>query len=219
MNVTKLVVASAVLLSVVGTTFAGEYDIVKAAPVAQAEMPAWFTRMPNDTPDMIFATATAVSTDMQMALDKARLQAERKLVEMHGAKINSLTKSNRTDSGDSMVESTSIAIQKNANGELIGAQRVDSQITFDGQKYRAFVLLRLPLADNNILRKDRVNVQTRKEAELRGARAQQELEQRRVEDAKAAEAADAKMKAELGPKPEVSVAPVAAPEVASVSKQ
>jgi hypothetical protein len=148
---------------------------------------------------------------MQMALDKARLQAERKLVEMNGSKISSLTKSNRTDSGDTMVESTTVTIQKNANGELIGAQRVDSQVTFDGQKYRAFVLLRLPLADNNILRKEKVNVQVRKEAALSGARAQQELEQRRVQELKAAEAADAKMKAELGPKPEVSVAPVEVP--------
>ena len=211
MTVSKFVVATAVLLSVAGSTVAGEYDIVKAAPVAQAEMPAWFVKMPSDTPDMIFASATAVSSDMQMALDKARLQAERKLVEMNGSKISSLTKSNRTDSGDSMVESTSVTIQKNANGELIGAQRVDSQVTFDGQKYRAFVLLRLPLAENNILRKEKVNVQVRKESELRAARAQQELEQRRIEDAKAAEAADAKMKAELGPKPEVSVAPVEAP--------
>ena len=209
MTVSKFVVATAVLLSVAGSVVAGEYDIVKAAPVAQAEMPAWFVKMPSDTPDMIFASATAVSSDMQMALDKARLQAERKLVEMHGAKINSLTKSNRTDTGDNMVESTSVTVQKNANGELIGAQRVDSQVTFDGQKYRAFVLLRLPLAENNILRKEKVNVQVRKEAELRAARSQQELEQRRVEDAKAAEAADAKLKAELGPKPEVSVAPAA----------
>lgn len=209
MNVTKFVVATAVLLSVAGSTVAGEYDLVKAAPVAQAETPAWFVKMPSDTPEMIFASATAVSTDMQMALDKARLQAERKLVEMNGSKISSLTKSNRTDSGDSMVESTTVTVQKNANGELIGAQRVDSQVTFDGQKYRAFVLLRLPLADNNVLRKEKITAQTRKEAALSGARAQQELEQRRVQELKAAEAAEAKLKAELGPKPEISVAPEA----------
>lgn len=210
MTVTKFVVATAVLLSVAGTTVAGEYDLVKAAPVVQAEMPTWFVKMPSDTPEMIFASATAVSTDMQMALDKARLQAERKLVEMNGSKISSLTKSNRTDSGDSMVESTTVTVQKNANGELIGAQRVDSQVTFDGQKYRAFVLLRLPLADNNILRKEKTTAQTRKEAALSGARAQQELEQRRVQELKAAEAAEAKLKAELGPKPEVTVSAEAA---------
>ena len=209
MTVSKFVVATAVLLSVTGTSIAGEYDMVKAEPVVMSGTPKWFTKMPNDTPDMIFAAATASSPDMQMALDKARLQAERKLIEMHGSKISSLTKSNRTDTGDTMIESTSITMQKNANGELIGAQRVDSQVEFDGKAYRAFVLLRLPLSDNNILRKERVNVQTRKEAELRGARAQQELDQRRIEDAKAAEAADARLKAELGPKPEVSVAPAA----------
>ena len=169
MTVTKFVVATAVLLSVAGATVAGEYDLVKAEPVAQASVPAWFTKMPSDTPDMIFAAATAVSSDMQMALDKARLQAERKLVEMNGSKISSLTKSNRTDSGDSMVESTTVTVQKNANGELIGAQRVDSQVSFDGQKYRAFVLLRLPLADNNVLRKEKITAQTRKEAALSGA--------------------------------------------------
>ena len=214
MNVSKLVVATAVLLSVAGASFAGDYDLVKAEPVAQASVPAWFTKMPSDTPDMIFAAATAVSTDMQMALDKARLQAERKLVEMNGSKISSLTKSNRTDSGDSMVESTTVTVQKNANGELIGAQRVDSQVSFDGQKYRAFVLLRLPLADNNILRKEKTTAQTRKEAALSGARAQQELEQRRVQEQKDAEASDAKLKAELGPKPEVVVSTTPAPEVA-----
>lgn len=212
MTVTKLVVSVAVLLSVAGTSVAGEYDLVKTAPVVQAEMPAWFVKMPSDTPEMIFASATAVSSDMQMALDKARLQAERKLVEMNGSKISSLTKSNRTDSGDTMVESTTVTVQKNANGELIGAQRVDSQVSFDGQKYRAYVLLRLPLADNNVLRKEKTTAQTRKEAALSGARAQQELEQRRVQELKAAEAAEAKLKAELGPKPEVSVAPVPAVE-------
>jgi hypothetical protein len=209
MTVTKFVVASAVLLSVVGTSVAGDYDIVKPAPAAQAELPTWFVKMPNDTPEMLFAAATASSPDMQMALDKARLQAERKLIELHGSKISSLTKSNRTDTGDTMIESTSVTVQKNANGELIGAQRVDSQVSFDGQKYRAFVLLRLPTPEFNILLKQKVNVQSRKEAELRAARSQQELEQRRIEDAKAAEAADARLKAELGPKPEVSVAPAA----------
>lgn len=209
MTVTKFVVASAVLLSVVGTSVAGDYDMVKAAPAAQVELPTWFVKMPNDTPEMMFAAATASSPDMQMALDKARLQAERKLIELHGSKISSLTKSNRTDTGDTMVESTSVTIQKNANGELIGAQRVDSQVSFNGQKYVAFVLLRLPTPEFNVLLKQKVNVQTRKEAELRAARSQQELEKRRIEEQKAAEAADARLKAELGPKPEVSVAPAA----------
>jgi len=156
-----------------------------------------------------------------MAYNKARMFAEQKLIETMTARVRSLTKSYRADSGDALNERFEQTVQKTANGELIGAQRVDSQVSFDGQKYRAFVLLRLPLADNNILRKEKTTAQTRKEAALSGARAQQELEQRRVQELKAAEAADAKLKAELGPKPEatVSVAPVTVPEAEVAVKQ
>ena len=177
------------------------YAMKKAEPVALPSAPEWFVKLPEDTADMVFAAAVGVSVDEQMAYDKARVQAERKLVEMQGAKIDSLTKSHRTDTGDTLVESTSVTIQKSASGELAGAQRVDSRVTFDGRYYRVYVLLRLPLGTNNVLRTERQTAQTRKEAELRGARAHQELEQKREADAKAQEAADAKLRTEIGPKP------------------
>ena len=181
------------------------YAMKKAEPVAMPAAPAWFVKLPEDTPDMIFSAAVGSSTDEQMAYDKARMQAERKLVELMGAKIDTLTKSHRTDTGDTLVENTSVTIQKNANGELIGAQRVDSRATFDGRQYRVYVLLRYPLGANNILRNEKLGAQTRKEAELRGARAHQELDQKREVSNKAAEAADAKLREELGPKPEPAV--------------
>lgn len=182
------------------------YAMKKAEPVALPSAPEWFVKLPEDTADMVFAAAVGVSVDEQMAYDKARVQAERKLVEMQGARIDSLTKSHRTDTGDTLVESTSVTIQKSASGELAGAQRVDSRVTFDGRYYRVYVLLRLPLGTNNVLRTERQTAQTRKEAELRGARAHQELEQKRDADAKAQEAADAKLRTEIGPKPVVTPA-------------
>ena len=178
------------------------YAMKKAEPVAMPSAPAWFVKLPEDTPDMIFSAAVGTSTDEQMAYDKARMQAERKLVELMGSKIDALTKSHRTDTGDTLVESTSVTIQKNANGELIGAQRVDSRATFDGRQYRVYVLLRYPLGANNILRNEKLGAQTRKESELRGARAHQELDQKREVNSKASEAADARLREELGPKPE-----------------
>ena len=182
------------------------YAMKKAEPVALPSAPEWFVKLPEDTADMVFAAAVGVSVDEQMAYDKARVQAERKLVEMQGARIDSLTKSHRTDTGDTLVESTSVTIQKSASGELAGAQRVDSRVTFDGRYYRVYVLLRLPLGTNNVLRTEKQTAQTRKEAELRGARAHQELEQKREADAKAQEAADARLRTEIGPKPVVTPA-------------
>ena len=181
------------------------YAMQKAAPVAQADAPGWFNQLPEDMPDMLFSAGTSTSIDEQMAYDKARLQAERKLVEMMTARIKSLTKSQRTDNGDSMIESMSVTVQKFAEGDLIGAQRVDSQSTFDGRRYKVYVLVRLPLAENNALRKDREVAQMRKESSLRSARAHQELEKASVVRKNETESADQKMKQELGPVAEPAV--------------
>lgn len=182
---------------------------MNTAPVTQpAGAPSWFTRLPEDTPDMIFSAAVGVSTDEQMAYDKARIQAERKLVELMSARVRSNIKSYRNDRGDSMLESTEITVNKTADGELIGAQRVDSQATFDGRSYRAYVLLRYPLAQNNTLRQDRDRVQAKREVDLRAARAQQDLERETQRQRTEAEAADRKLKEEIGPRPESAVTPV-----------
>ena len=44
MTVSKFVVATAVLLSVAGSTVAGEYDLVKAAPVHKLRCPLGLSR-------------------------------------------------------------------------------------------------------------------------------------------------------------------------------
>jgi len=187
------------------------YAMNQAPVVAPPTAPAWFTKLPEDTADMVFSAAVGSSVDEQMAYDKARMQAERKLIEMMSARVRSNVKSYRNDRGDSMQESTEITVNKTSDGELIGAQRVDSQATFDGKTYRVYVLLRYPLAQNNSLRKERENSQAKREADLRAARAQQDLEresqQRRID----AEAADRKLKEEIGPRPEAVINPEPAP--------
>lgn len=176
-----------------------------AKPVNPA--PRWFTNLPADTPDMIFAAGTATSTDEQMAYDKARLQAERKLVEMMSARVKSNTKSYRSDNGDTMSERTDITIQKNAEGDLIGAQRVDSQATFDGRRYKVYVLLRLPLAENNALRKERESAQLKRETALRAQKAQQDLDDQSERNRQAQERADTRLKQEIGIREPVQPAP------------
>ena len=149
---------------------------------------------------MIFSAAVGSSVDEQMAYDKARMQAERKLVELMSSRVRSNVKSYRNDRGDNMQESTEITINKTADGELIGAQRVDSQATFDGRVYRVYVLLRYPLAQNNTLRREREGAQSKREADLRAARAQQDLERETQRQRTEAEAADRRLKEEIGPR-------------------
>jgi hypothetical protein len=186
------------------------YAMNQAPVVAPASAPGWFTRLPEDTPDMIFSAAVGSSVDEQMAYDKARIQAERKLVEMMSSRVRSNVKSYRNDRGDNMQESTEIVVNKTADGELIGAQRVDSQATFDGRVYRVYVLLRYPLAQNNSLRKEREGAQSKRESDLRAARAQQDLERETQRQRTEAEAADRRLKEEIGPRSDAPV-PAATP--------
>ena len=167
-----------------------------------APAPEWFVRLPEDTADMMFAAGTATSVDEQMAYSKARMFAEQKLVETMTAKVRSLTKSYRADSGDALNERFEQTIQKTASGELIGAQRVDSRVTHDGRMYKVYVLIRYPLGENNILRKERDQAQARKESELRAARAHQDLERSQAEQAAQQERADQQLREQIGPRPE-----------------
>jgi len=184
----------------------------RPAASAVPAAPEWFVRLPEDTADMVFAAGTATSSDEQMAYDKARMAAERKLVEQMGAKISSLTKSYRNDTGTALQERFEQVVRKQAAGELIGAQRVDSQVTHDGRQYKVYVLLRLPLGDANTLRSEKTNAQAQREAELRSQRAQQELERGQAEERRQREADEQRLRQNIGPRPEPAApAPAAAP--------
>lgn len=172
-----------------------------AQPARQiAQAPTWFVKLPDDTADMMFAAGTATSVDEQMAYSKARMFAEQKLVEQMTAQVRSLVKSHRTDTGDALIERFESTVQKSANGDLVGAQRVDSQVTHDGRVYKVYVLIRYPLGENNILRREREAVRARKESELRAARAHQDLERNAQREQEAQDRADQKLREEIGPR-------------------
>jgi hypothetical protein len=152
--------------------YAMSNPVVRVAPQA----PAWFVKLPEDTQDMVFAGGTGTSTDEQMAYEKARLAAERRLIERTNAVIRTQTKSYRADRGDTTIENFESVTRKNAMGELIGAQRVDSQSTFDGNSYKVYVLLRLPLGTANQAATEVRQKRLVKEADARSIDAHQEMD-------------------------------------------
>jgi len=138
--------------------------------------PNWFVNIPADTADMTFAVGTATSSDEQMAYDKARMAAERKLVEQMYSRIATQTNSFRADRGQAMIENYQQVTRKNARGELTGAQRVDSQAHYDGSQYKVYVLLRLPLGNNNAHQMRRDQQRLDREAEIRSRAAEQDMD-------------------------------------------
>ena len=174
----KLSIIALALVSTVAVaqTQPHPYALPERAAVAQPQAPEWFVRLPVDTADMIFAAGTATSSDEQMAYDKARMAAERKLVELANSRVTTQTKSYRADRGDVSIENYEQVTRKNATGDLIGAQRVDSQMTFDGRTYKVYVLLRLPVGDANAMAKTRTTAKLQREADVRSQVAHRDLE-------------------------------------------
>jgi hypothetical protein len=185
------------------------YALPERAAVPMVQAPAWFVRLPQDTADMIFAAGTATSTDEQMAYDKARMAAERKLVELANSRITTQTKSYRSDRGDVSIENYEQVTRKNASGELIGAQRVDSQMTFDGRTYRVYVLLRLPQGDANAVANSRATARIQRETDIRSQAAHRELERNDQQAAQQDRDAVEQLRQEVAPVS--TVAPVVVP--------
>jgi len=171
--------------------------------------PAWFVNLPEDTPDMTFAVGTATSTDEQMAYDKARMAAERKLVEQMYARITTQTNSFKADRGSATIENYQQVTRKNARGELSGAQRVDSQVTHDGQYYKVYVLLRLPMGANNTMQTRRDQTRLQREAEIRGRAAEQNMDRNEAAERTEQRESDANLERSLTPQSRVT--PVTVP--------
>jgi len=190
-----------------------------ALPQVQARMvpqaPSWFVNLPPDTADMTFAVGTATSTDEQMAYDKARMAAERKLVEQMYSRITTQTNSYRADRGNTTIENYEQVTRKNARGELSGAQRVDSQATHDGQYYKVYVLLRLPTGANNTMQTRRDQSRMQREAEIRGRAAEQSMDANEARDSKHEQDADSALERRLTPQSRVTpvIVPTASGEV------
>jgi len=152
------------------------YALPQAPARTVTPAPTWFVNLPEDTTDMMFAAGTATSTDEQMAYDKARMSAERKLVENMYSRVQTQTKSYRADRGDAMIENFQQVTRKNARGELSGAQRVDSRATFDGRIYKVYVLVRLPLGTNNVIQNRRDQARAQREADISSRAAEQDMD-------------------------------------------
>lgn len=184
----------------------------QARTVVQA--PSWFVNLPEDTADMTFAVGTATSSDEQMAYDKARMSAERKLVEQMYARITTQTNSYRSDRGQAMVENFQQITRKNARGELSGAQRVDSQVTHDGHNYKVYVLLRLPFGQANAMQTRRDQARMQREGDIRSRAAEQDMDRNEAADAQRERDADRALERSLTPQSRVEPVTIDPPKPA-----
>jgi hypothetical protein len=169
------------------------------APRTSTGAPEWFVRLPASSESMVYAAGTAVSSDEQMAYDKARMFAERKLVEQAHAVITTQTKSFRNDTGRDLQERFETVTRKNAQGQIVGVRQVDSQAHYDGRQYKVYVLIQLPIGEANTQQSAQQRAQSQREAEFRARRAEQEMDRNQGALQKQREEQNLQMRQDLGP--------------------
>ena len=154
-------------------------------------MPEWYAKTPLDN-NILFASATETSRNMQMSMEKASIKARAELALTVGGRVSTMMKAYAEEAGVSndpdvnQIVST-VTSQEAINVNLSGVQRADAQVNREGDSYRAYVLIRYPLGELNKIAVEQVRQSTVLNAKFRASKAFEDLE-RKVEEAKKREA-------------------------------
>jgi hypothetical protein len=161
----KLAIVAAVtgVLTACGTSnpnysamYSGQNSVQTAQMKSAIEQaPVWMSRLPK-APGYIFENGTATSADFGFADIKAKAMAYAKICTAAGGKIRQQTKIFRSDSGDTSVDQSELAIRSMcADVDITGVETVEMKHVSEGNRIRTYVLVTLPLGDKNVLKSTR----------------------------------------------------------------
>lgn len=152
--VPTMIRSSALLvLALAATACGGKPTTLTPTPQqTTASVPQWYARMPQD-PNYIFATATATSRDLQTAVDKAEIDARNKIAQQIGTKLSGYQKRFKEEIGvadsSEYMETFTQAIKTVTSEVLNGSRAKEQDVRPEGQVYRAFVLMEMPIGPAN----------------------------------------------------------------------
>lgn len=129
-------------------------------------IPDWFKKMP-ESETAIYSTGTAATSDLQLSIDLAVLNAKTTLADRINGRVRSQTKSFVAKIGNEEIGSSVLSEVEKATKNIIadvdvaGYKVSETEIVSNGPKYRAYVLLEYSDKEANKiilnrLRKDRM---------------------------------------------------------------
>lgn len=127
----------------------------KQANLAQTEtgnIPAWYLNPPVD-PAFVYATSSATSTDMQMAINKAEQDCRAEIARQVESKVSALTKKFDEEVGGKdaqLLTSFTSASKTVASTSLSGAKTKQRDVKQDGNTFRAYVLMEYNVAQSMV---------------------------------------------------------------------
>lgn len=161
----KLLTLAAVALSLTACSTTKPVEPVavapRAAPISSPQeaaaqrvidnVPEWFIDVPKKD-NVIFAVGDGVSGSLSGAIGNARANAFEGICQAAGGKVRSQTKVFRQDTESSSTSVTTTAIRSLCpDVDVTGAVVEKRQVIRDGNRFRAYVLVALPMGEANTL--------------------------------------------------------------------
>ena len=153
---------------------------IEATKQTIEQLPDWYTNLPKDA-NSVYAAGTATSPDLQLAIDKGTLNAKRALADRINGLLSSKMKEFVSEAGQG--EDTEVVTEaERATTNLItevnvsGYSQANAKVLSQGNKYRAYVLLRYPIGKANRILIDQVKKNRVLDGKLRATKAFKDLE-------------------------------------------
>jgi hypothetical protein len=182
---------AAVLAGCAGTSndrYERRADAERERQTAQAEhavsqAPKWMTKLP-ESKDAVYANGSAVSSDMSMAADKAKLVAYGKICMAAGGTVDQRNTMFRTDTETASVEKSELAIRGMCRSvDISGAEIAEVKTIAEGTRFRAFVLVALPTGEANAIQKRKDQIRLQNQAVKRSDQVFREMDTKPAESA------------------------------------
>jgi hypothetical protein len=166
----------AVVLGVIA--LAGCASSGPAAKTDMGDIPDWYSSPPTDD-SYLFAPATSTSRDMQLAVNKAKTQAQAALAGQLETRLGNLTKQFQEEVGqgessellEQFTSATKVVVQQTLNGARVDQQK----LLKESGVFRAYVLMSLPVGAANQALMDKVRANQALYTRFRASQAFEEL--------------------------------------------
>lgn len=143
------------------------------------QIPDWFLQPPTDA-EHLYASASATSRDMQIALQKAKATAQMDLAQQLGTRLGDLTRQFSEETGmaeDSQLLSQFSSATKTVTDQAMSGARVEKkELLPERQVYRAYLQMVLPIGQANQLLMDKIKNNQPLYTRLRASQAYADLD-------------------------------------------
>ncbi|MFN8570971.1 MAG: LPP20 family lipoprotein [Gemmatimonadaceae bacterium] len=153
------------------------------APVPSKEvlknLPGWFAKPPTDD-KYLYGPATAVSRDLQIAINKAEAEGRNNIAQQLEVKYASLNKRFSEevgrDAGSQLLDQYTQVYKSTVSQVLYGSRTKQQSMRVEGGVYRAFVLMELPTGEVAKKLMDQIRTQEQLYTRFRASEAFKELD-------------------------------------------